>query len=157
MNRVVFCITAYLLSATLARAVLLLDDPFNYSNGPLVTVSGNVWVHLLGGSVTGEVTVESGRALPSETNTEDVSALLAGQPYPSSGATNVSHESFTVKFTVLPGGGGAYFAHFKDASTGFRARVWALTGGAAPNKFRLGDFFHQRFGHQRHEPRGPEP
>ena len=102
-----------------------------------MTVSGNVWVHH-SGSVTGEVTVESGRVLLSETNTEDVSALLAGQPYPSSGATNVFYASFTVKFTVLPGGGGAYFAHFKDASTGFRARVWALTGGAAPNKFRLG-------------------
>jgi len=137
VNRVVFCITAYLLSATLARAVLLLDDPFNYSNGPLVTVSSNVWVHH-SGSVTGEVTVESGRVFLSEANTEDVNALLAGQPYPSSGATNVFYASFTVKFTVLPGSGGAYFAHFKDASTGFRARVWALTGGAAPGKFRLG-------------------
>ena len=137
MNRVVFCITAYLLSATLARAVLLLDDPFNYSNGPLVTVSSNVWVHH-SGSVTGEVTVESGRVFLSEANTEDVNALLAGQPYPSSGATNVFYASFTVKFTVLPGSGGAYFAHFKDASTGFRARVWALTGSAAPGKFRLG-------------------
>jgi endonuclease/exonuclease/phosphatase family metal-dependent hydrolase len=137
VNRVVFCITAFLFSATLARAVLLLNDPFNYSNGPLVTVSSNVWVHH-SGSVTGEVTVESGRVLLSETNTEDVNALLAGQPYPSSGATNVFYASFTVKFTVLPGSGGAYFAHFKDASTGFRARVWALSGGAAPNKFRLG-------------------
>ena len=137
MKKVVLCIAAFLLSATLAGAVLLLNDPFNYPNGPLVTVSSNVWVHH-SGSVTGEVAVESGRVLLSETNTEDVNALLAGQPYPASGATNVFYASFTVKFTVLPGSGGAYFAHFKDASTGFRARVWALTGGAAPNKFRLG-------------------
>jgi endonuclease/exonuclease/phosphatase family metal-dependent hydrolase len=137
VKKAVLCIAAFLLSATLAGAVLLLNDPFNYSNGPLVAVSSNVWVHH-SGSVTGEVAVESGRVLLSETNTEDVNALLAGQPYPASGATNVFYASFTVKFTVLPGSGGAYFAHFKDASTGFRARVWALTGGAAPNKFRLG-------------------
>ena len=57
MKKVVFCIAAFLLSATLAGAILLLNDPFDYSNGPLVTVSSNVWVHH-SGSVTGEVAVE---------------------------------------------------------------------------------------------------
>jgi len=137
VKKVVFCIAAFLLSAMLAQAVLLLSDSFSYPDGPLVTVSSNVWVHH-SGSVTGEVAVVSGLVLLNEANTEDVNALLAGQPYPSSGSTNVFYASFTVKFTVLPGGGGAYFAHFKNSSSGFRARIWALTGGAVPNKFRLG-------------------
>jgi endonuclease/exonuclease/phosphatase family metal-dependent hydrolase len=74
----------------------------------------------------------------SEANTEDVNASLAGQPYASSGTTNVFYASFTVKFTSLPSSGGAYFAHFKDSSSGYRARIWALTSGAATGKFRLG-------------------
>jgi endonuclease/exonuclease/phosphatase family metal-dependent hydrolase len=50
----------------------------------------------------------------------------------------VFYASFTVKFTSLPSGGGAYFAHFKNSSTTFRARIWALTSGAALDRFRLG-------------------
>src|SRR5208283_3421902 len=121
----------------LAQAVLLLSDSFSYPDGPLVTVSSNVWVHH-SGSVTGEVAVVSGLVLLNEANTEDVNALLAGQPYPSSGSTNVFYASFTVKFTSLPSGGGAYFAHFKNSSTTFRARIWALIGGAVLDRFRLG-------------------
>ncbi|MFZ0826152.1 MAG: endonuclease/exonuclease/phosphatase family protein [Verrucomicrobiia bacterium] len=137
MNKVVLALAAFLVSAPLADAALLLDEAFNYPDGPLVTVSGGVWAHH-SGSVTGEVVVASGRVLLNEANTEDVNASLAGQPYPASGTTNVFYASFTVKFTALPASGGAYFAHFKDASTGFRARIWALTSGAAAGKFRLG-------------------
>jgi endonuclease/exonuclease/phosphatase family metal-dependent hydrolase len=134
---IAFCIAAVLLSTTLAGAALLLNDSFSYPDGPLVTVSGGVWLHH-SGSITGEVTVASGRVQLSEADTEDVNAPLAGQPYASSGSTNVFYASFKVKYTSLPSSGGAYFAHFKDSSTGFRARVWTLTSGAASGKFRLG-------------------
>ena len=137
VKKVVFCIATFLLSATLSGAALLLSDSFSYPDGPLVTVSGGVWVHH-SGSVSGQVAVVSGRVLLNEANAEDVNALLAGQPYPSSGTTNVFYASFTVKFTSLPGGGGTYFAHFKNSSTTFRARIWALTSGAALDRFRLG-------------------
>ena len=136
VKKVVFCIATFLLSATLAGAALLLNDSFSYSDGPLVTVSGGVWVHHSGSA--GEVMVSSGRVFLNEANTEDVNAPLAGQPYPASGTTNVFYASFTVKFTSLPSGGGTYFAHFKNSSSTFRARIWALTGGAAPDQFRLG-------------------
>ncbi len=137
MKKVVLGLAALLVSAALADAALLLNDPFSYPDGSLVTVSGGVWVHH-SGSVNGEVTVASGRVLLSDANTEDVNASLAGQPYPASGTTNVFYASFTVKFTSLPSSSGAYFAHFKDSSSGFRARIWALTGGAGTGKFRLG-------------------
>jgi endonuclease/exonuclease/phosphatase family metal-dependent hydrolase len=130
-------LAGFIFFAITAGAALLLSDSFDYPDGALVTVSTNLWMHH-SGSVTGEVVVASGRVWLSEACTEDVHALLAGQPYPASGATNVFYAGFTVKFTTLPNAGGAYFAHFKDASTGFRARIWALAGGAAPDKFRLG-------------------
>ncbi len=136
MKKAVFCVSTLLLSASLSGAALLLSDSFSYPDGPLVTVSGGMWAHHSGS--TGEVMVASGRVLLNEANTEDVNALLAGQPYAASGKTNVFYASFTVKFTSLPSGSGAYFAHFKNSSTTFRARIWALTGGAAPGKFRLG-------------------
>ena len=120
----------------MSGAALLLNDSFSYPDGPLVTVSGGAWAHHSGSS--GEVMVSSGRVLLSEANTEDVNASLAGQPYTSSGTTNVFYASFTVKFTSLPSSGGAYFAHFKDSGSNFRARIWALTSGAATGKFRLG-------------------
>ncbi len=120
----------------MSGAALLLNDTFSYPDGPLVTVSGGVWAHHNGSA--DEVMVSSGRVLLNGANTEDVNAPLAGQPYASSGTTNVFYASFTVKFTSLPSSGGAYFAHFKDSSSGFRARIWALTSGAATGKFRLG-------------------
>ncbi len=123
--------------AITAKAVVLFSDSFDYPDGPLVTESANLWAHH-SGSVTGEVMVVSGRVLLSEANTEDVHAFLAGQPYPAPGTTNIFYASFKVKFTTLPSSSGTYFAHFKDSGNGFRARVWALTGGAAPGRFRLG-------------------
>src|SRR4029077_13023971 len=65
-------------------------------------------------------------------------AVPSGQPYDPDGATNRFYAGFTVRFTSLPSPGGTYFAMFKDSSSGFRARIWALTGGAIPGTFRLG-------------------
>jgi endonuclease/exonuclease/phosphatase family metal-dependent hydrolase len=123
--------------AITAEAVVLFSDSFDYPDGALVTVSTNLWSHH-SGSVTGEVMVASDRVLLSEANTEDVHAFLTGQPYADSGTTNIFYAGFKVRFTTLPGGPGAYFTHFKDSGNGFRARVWALPGGAAPGRFRLG-------------------
>ena len=136
VNKAALGFAAFLVSATWAGATLLLNDSFSYPDGPLVTASPNGWVHHNpSGSHTGEVMVASGRVLLNEGNKEDVNALFTA----SSNETNVFYASFTVKFTSLPGGGGAYFAHFKSSSTtGFRARIWALPGGAAPDRFRLG-------------------
>src|SRR5438309_9535509 len=125
-------------SARLTHAAPIFTDAFNYSDGPLVNVSGGTWVHH-SGTTTGEVKVVSARAFLSQTNGEDVSGLLPGQPYSPTNDT-VLYARFTVNFRSLPtGSNGAYFAHFKDAGTsGFRDKIYVATNGAAGGKFRIG-------------------
>ena len=127
----------WLWSAQLADGAVLLDDPFTYQDGSLVSVSGGVWVHH-SGSLTGEVKVVSESVLLSQTNSEDVSMELAGQPYPPS--TNLwLYASMKVRFSSLPSGQGTYFAHFKAAGTsGFAGKIFATTNGAAAGSFRVG-------------------
>jgi len=117
------------------RAAVVLDEPFDYPDGSLITVSGGRWSSHSG--TAGQVDVAAGAVRLTQAETEDVNALLGGGPYAAdSGA--VLYAKFTVRFTALPDGAGTYFAHFKDGSTGFRAKVFASVSGAAAGKFRLG-------------------
>jgi endonuclease/exonuclease/phosphatase family metal-dependent hydrolase len=135
VKKIAFCIATFLLSATLAGAALLLNDTFSYPDGPLVTAAGSPWTTYSG--TTGQVKVISGRIFLSKANTEDVQATLAGQPYaPASNA--ILYVSFKVNYTNLPSSAGSYFAEFKDGGTGFRARIFAQTAGAASGAFRIG-------------------
>jgi endonuclease/exonuclease/phosphatase family metal-dependent hydrolase len=119
-----------------SNAAIILSDSFDYSNGSIVTNSGSVWITHSG--VTGQVQVVSSRVLLSQTNTEDVSAQLRGQPY--SASTNVLlYARFTINFATHPSGAGTYFAHFKDATaSGFRDKIFATTNGAPTGFFRVG-------------------
>ena len=135
MKKVVFCIAAFLLSATLSGAALLLNDTFSYPDGPLVTAAGSPWATYSG--TTGQVKVVSGRMFLSKANTEDVQATLAGQPYPSA-SNAILYVSFKVNYTNLPSSAGSYFAEFKNDGTGFRARIFAQTAGAASGAYRIG-------------------
>jgi hypothetical protein len=118
------------------RAAVVLDEPFDYPDGSLITVSGGRWSSHSG--TAGQVDVAAGAVRLTQAETEDVNALLGGGPYAAdSGA--MLYAKFTVRFTALPDGAGTYFAHFKDATTsGFRCRVFASVNGAAEGKFRLG-------------------
>ncbi|TAK96243.1 MAG: hypothetical protein EPO07_14715, partial [Verrucomicrobia bacterium] len=119
-----------------ARGALLFYEPFNYTNGPLVTVSAGLWTTHSG--TTGQLDVISGRADLRVPETEDVNTLVPGQPYSSSTSTTL-YASFTINVTNLPNAAGQYFAHFKGASTSnFRAKVFVLTSGAGANAFRVG-------------------
>src|SRR6266850_7743939 len=124
-------------SAPRTLATILLSEPFSYTNGPLVTVSGTNWVHH-SGSITGEVQVVAGRAFLSQTNGEDVNAELSGQPYPPT--TNILlYASFTINFSALPSGAGGYFASFKSSSANvFRDKIFATTNGVPAGFFRVG-------------------
>jgi endonuclease/exonuclease/phosphatase family metal-dependent hydrolase len=122
--------------ALVCSASIIFSDSFDYPNGSIVTNSGGVWATHSG--ITGQVQVASTRVLLSQTNTEDISAQLAGQPYPAT--TNISlYAKFTVNFAALPSGAGTYFAHFKDATaSGFRSKVFATTNGVPTGFFRVG-------------------
>ena len=117
-----------------ASATTLFSDDFNsYADGSLVTVSGGVWANHSG--TLGQVDVFSRGVNLTENESEDVNALISGGPY----SSGVLYYGLTVNFSALPSfAAGGYFAHFKDATTGFRARLFVTTTGAAPGTYRLG-------------------
>ena len=122
------------LPAGFAHATVLLSDSFDYADGSLVTVSSGKWGHH-SGNTTGEVDVVSGRVFLTQAESEDVSAVLSNGPYSSGNL----YARFTVNFSALPSGAGTYFAHFKDnGSSGFRAKIFVTTDGAAGGYYRIG-------------------
>jgi len=135
VKKVVLCSAAFLLSAILAGATLLLNDAFDYSDGPLVTATGSPWTTYSG--TAGQVKVISDRIFLSKANSEDVHAPLAGQPYTPTSSVAL-YVSFKINYTNLPSSAGSYFAEFKDNNLNFRARIFAQTAGAAAGNFRIG-------------------
>jgi endonuclease/exonuclease/phosphatase family metal-dependent hydrolase len=139
VRKLIFVVAALVAgwSAPRAEAATLLTELFNYTDGPLITVSGGTWIHH-SGTTTGEVKVVSGRALISQTNAEDVSIQLPGQPY--SASTNVLlYASFTINFATLPTSNGTYFAHFKDSgASNFRDKIFAQTTNVPAGYYRVG-------------------
>lgn len=125
-----------LLLGNSVRGAMLLEETFTYTNGALTVVSGGAWASHSG--VAEQVDVANGAARLTSAETEDVNRLLAGQPFSPSGGTHVFYARFTLRATSLPGNSGAWFAAFKDGSSGFRARAFVLAGDAPPGHFRLG-------------------
>lgn len=120
----------------IASAAMLLAEDFNYPSGPLCTVSAGLWNNHSG--THEQVMCANGRAVLRSTMSEDVNVLVPEQPFAATDST-VLYAGFTVNFSALPSTGGTYFAHFKGAGTAnFRAKLFALTSGAATGKFRLG-------------------
>ena len=127
---------AAVLFATPASGVVVLTEPFSYSNGPLIDVSGGLWsTH--SGNTPGQVDVTSGVVNIVASETEDVNRLLT--PVGTSFVSGTLSATFDVNFSALPNATGTYFTHFKDATaSGFRGRLFATTTGAATGTFRLG-------------------
>lgn len=123
------------LAAISTHGTALLRDSFDYPDGPLQGVSTNRWVGHAGS--TNQVKVENRAVKLLASNSQDVHALLAGQPHDRTN-TPALYTKFKVRFTTLPSSNGTYFAHFKDGGSGFRARVWALTAGAPNGSLRFG-------------------
>jgi hypothetical protein len=111
--------------ATASTAVLL-QESFSYPNGSLVAVGGASWQTL--GATTGQIAVVDSRVTMNQASSEDVQTFLSPPP-----STDAIYAGFTMNFSALPPAGGSYFALFKGggSTTDFRARVFALTGGAA--------------------------
>lgn len=131
-------LVASLVSALAPRADIVLSESFAYPDGPIVGAPGSPWMHHSpSGSGFGEAEVSGGRLVLSQAEAEDISALLADGPYTVAGGGDL-FASFTVAFNALPAAAGTYFAHLKNNTTGFRARVFASPLNAAPGSFRLG-------------------
>ena len=132
VKKVVFCISAFLLSAILSDAALLLSDSFSYPDGPLVTVTA------ARGQLQRDQRAGEGRCrsdLFKQGEFRRRQATLAGQPYALRRYERVLYVSFKINYTNLPSSSGGYFAEFKDGGTGFRARIFAQTAGAASGAF----------------------
>jgi hypothetical protein len=114
-------------------------DNFSYPDGLVTTGSGNTWLPH-SSQDSNDTFVADSKLLLVSTNAMDVSAYFSNfsAVTPTSGV--VLYSKFDVSFLALPRfSGGGYFAHFRDTGTSnFRARVYALTNGAAPGKFRIG-------------------
>jgi hypothetical protein len=132
MKRIAFIFTVLTITTSGALATSLFYDGFNYPDGSITAVSGGVWANHSG--TAGQVDVQSGMVNLTATESEDVNAQIAGGPYTS----GLLYYSLDIDMSVLPNGAGNYFAHFKDSSTGFRARLFATTVDAAPGYYRLG-------------------
>jgi hypothetical protein len=62
---------------------------------------------------------------------------LIGAPHRPTNAASL-YAAFKVNFKVLPGGGGEYFAHFRESGGGFQAYVFATVTNAILGSYRLG-------------------
>jgi hypothetical protein len=137
MKRNLVGAAVYALLSTAVSGAVLLNDSFDYPDGPVVGAPGSPWASHSGAA--GTALVSGGKLELASTRTEDIHALLAGGPYRADSESNVLFATFTLLARSLPTPGGSYFAHFKDdTSTGFRARVWTSTANAASGKFRVG-------------------
>ena len=120
-------------AASMARADVLVNEPFAYSDGDLTAVSGGVWgAHSGAGAQPVKVTGERASFGVSGGSAEDVNISL--------GVTNTTEDvyaSFVFNFSSLPTAT-EYFVHFKDEGTGFRCRVFSTTSGAGEGQFRVG-------------------
>jgi len=135
-------LTAALFAAGSLSAQVLLNENFNYADGPLTNVSGQAWV-IHSGTIS--INVSGGAAVIDQNDTaggrEDVNRLLSTSFNASTDNTSTIYGAFTINYSSLPVTGdsdGSYFAHLKSSvANQFYARIGATTSGAAAGTFRL--------------------
>lgn len=125
-----------ILAHALANAAVILQDSFDYADGSLTNVSNGKWV-VHSGNLTGMFVV-GGELQVSGSLADDCNAALTGGPYGATSETAALYARFRMRVTSLPSSTGSYFAHFKDSSTGFRARVFVNTANAPSGYYRVG-------------------
>lgn len=115
---------------------LIYEDNFSYPDG--ILLGNGTWSTSSG--TPGTLVVTNGTVQISQALTEDMntgSGFTGGAPFaPASGV--VLYAGFTINAEQLPSSAGNYFAHFKDSSTGFRAKIFTSRANAAPGYYRIG-------------------
>ena len=124
--------------AILAQDQTLLTETFSYAAGNLTAVSNGGWIaHSGAGSNPVQVNASAAAVLRGG-SAEDVNWTLSPTPL----TTGSLLASFTVDLssgTLVASGVSTYFLHFKDGTTGFRARVFLGSADVADTDlFRLG-------------------
>lgn len=124
--------------AALAQDQTLLTETFSYASGNLTEVSSGGWTaHSGAGSNPVQVNA-SGAAVLRGGSAEDVNRIISATALTS----GTLFASFTLDLsagTIAASGVSNYILHFKDATTGFRARVFLGSGTTADTDlFRLG-------------------
>ncbi len=114
-------------------ADVLFLDPFSYPDGSVVTNSAFLWANRSG--IEGQTQVADGQVSLLLTQTEDLSATLAGGPYAVSNRT-ILYASFRVALPALPKKATGPFAHF-GSGTSMVGRLYVSTTNAAPGFYRM--------------------
>lgn len=118
------------------HAERLLNEPFDYADGALISVAPSLWVNHSG--TAEQQNVESGALVVTGSEAEDANRTFTATPY----SSGTLYASFDLVMTALPASAGGYFFHFKDTGTGaastFLGRLFARTTGAGEGKYRLG-------------------
>jgi hypothetical protein len=114
------------LTATASASALaaLVTDDFTYPDGDITVVSGGNWVNHSGAGV--DVKVVSNHAVGDMLQSPDVNRGFAARS-----ATDKTFACFQVIIPAISGSPRTnYFAHFKDATTGFTSRVYVVPSGS---------------------------
>jgi len=131
--RVAVILAVAALATLQARASVLVNEQFNYTDGNLTTQSGGTWATYSGTGT--DIQVVSGQAVIDSHNAPDDGISLGGGDY----THGVLYAGFDVNFNAEPTGSGTYFGLFKDASTfNFFARVWASNDVSLANNVKIG-------------------
>ncbi len=107
---------------------VLVYEPFDYTDGSVITNSGFLWNNHTG--TFGECQVTGGQLEVSGAQTEDVAVSLAGAPYAKNLGT-VLYTCFKVNFQALPKNTPDYFAALISGSSQI-ARIYAGSATNAP-------------------------
>jgi len=143
MKKIILTLLALTLPIVTSRAFIVLSETFSYPDGTLTAVSGGTWV-AHSGAGSGAQQVVGGQLRVAFNSAEDVNRLFdSSAVFDTTNNPSVNHlySSFTINLTNAPTSGTAniYFSHFKDSGTfNFRARIFAITNGAAAGKYRIG-------------------
>lgn len=146
MKKMLLATCTLALCAFSVRAASVLSDDFNYSDGPITSVSGGNWtLHSGTDADPTALNINSARAIINQGDTHaagvDANRLLSSSFDGSVDNSTKLYSAFTVNFSALPVNGdsdGSYFAHLKSsAANEFYARIGANTDGAAAGTFRL--------------------
>ena len=156
------CLLTVCLLTLSARAFVVLQDNFNYPNGPIVTESGGTWVLGYGNANSAQIQISGNQAVIPGTGTADqprayftnglVYAGLANYTnggvvyisnsvaafFPSNSPVAALYASLTVNIPSGTGLGSTYFAFFADTNFDYRCRLFVVTNGAASGNYRIG-------------------